>query len=154
MMNTKIYTQVHALAEDLMDAVRKKDKVRFDEYYAELKKVCDDNENSEKDHPVQWETLADFTDDFDLAISLYDKALVKAEAMNSKDFRSSVAFAIATLKVELGETDSAIEYLEKAKISSNKIADQDLKDEINSLLEKLTGTEQLIPNADIWSPKT
>ena len=154
MMNTKIYTQVHALAEDLMDAVRKKDKTRFDEYYAELKKVCDDNEDSEKDHPVQWETLADFTDDFDLAISLYDKALVKAEAMNSKDFRSSVAFAIATLKVELGETDSAIEYLEKAKISSNKIADQDLKDEINSLLEKLTGTEQLIPNADIWSPKT
>ena len=154
MMNTKIYTQVHALAEDLMDAVRKKDKVRFDEYYAELKKVCDDNENSEKDHPVQWETLADFTDDFDLAISLYDKALVKAEAMNSKDFRSSVAFAIATLKVELGETDSAIEYLEKAKISSNKIADQDLKDEINALLEKLTGTEELTPNADIWSPKT
>ena len=154
MMNTKIYTQVHALAEDLMDAVRKKDKVRFDEYYAELKKVCDDNENSEKDHPVQWETLADFTDDFDLAISLYDKALVKAEAMNSKDFRSSVAFAIATLKVELGETDSAIEYLEKAKISSNKIADQDLKDEINTLLEELTDAKKLIPSTDIWPLKT
>ena len=137
-----------------MDAVQKKSQSRFDEYYAELKQVCEDNEDSEKDHPVQWETLADFTDDLALAIELYDKALVKAEAMNSKDFRSSIAFAIATLKVELGETDSAIEYLEKAKISSNKIADQDLKDEITTLLEKLTGTEQLMPNADIWSPKT
>ncbi len=137
MMNTKIYAHVHALAEDLMDAVQKKDQTRFEDCYVELKQVCDDNENSEKDHPVQWETLADFTDDFALAISLYDKALVKAEAINSKDFRSSIGFSIATLKVELGETASAIEYLENAKISCNKIPDKDLKAEIHDLLEKL-----------------
>jgi hypothetical protein len=40
--------------------------------------------------------------------------------------------------VELGEEAKAIEHLEKAKISCNKIADKELKDEIHDLLEKLT----------------
>lgn len=136
-MNTKIYKHVHSLAKDIMQAVHRKNQIRFDECYAELKKVCEDNEGTDKDHPVQWETLADFTDDFDLAISIYEKALVKAEAINSKDFLSSVAFAIASLQVELGDKESAIEHLENAKINSNKIADKDLKVEIDEMLETL-----------------
>jgi predicted negative regulator of RcsB-dependent stress response len=136
-MNTKIYKQVHALAGDLMLAVEHKNQASFDNCYQELKQVCDDNEDTDKDHPVQWETLADFTDDLTLAVTIYDKALVKAEAINSKDFRSSIAFSAASLKVELGEKASAIEYLEKAKISSNKIVDKELKAEIHDLLEEL-----------------
>ena len=136
-MNTKIYKQVHGLAESLMKAVQKKNQTTFDHCYQELKQLCEDNENTDKDHPVQWETLADFTDDYALAITIYDKALVKAEAINSKDFRSSISFAIASLKVELGDKMGAIEHLEKAKISANKISDTDLKAEINDLLSKL-----------------
>ena len=140
-MNTKIYKQVHSLAKDLMQAVHRKNQVRFDECHAELKKVCEENEDTDKDHPVQWETLADFTDELELAISIYEKALSKAVAINSKDFLSSIAFAIASLQVELGDTVSAIEHLENAKINSNKIADKDLKIEIEELLEKLQNAE-------------
>jgi hypothetical protein len=136
-MNTKIYKQVLLLAGELMDAVQKKDQSGFEHCYQELKQVCDDNEDSDKDHPVQWETLADFTDDLALAVTIYDKALLKAEAINSKDFRSSIGFSIASLKVELGDKVSAIEHLEKAKISSNKIVDKGLKAEIHDLLEEL-----------------
>ncbi len=142
-MNTKIYKHVHSLAKDLMQAVHRKNQIRFDECYAELKKVCEDNEGSDKDHPVQWETLADFTDDLELAISIYDKALLKAEAINSKDFLSSIAFAIASLQVELGDKASAIEHLKNAKINSNKIADKDLKAEIDALLEELVGVAEV-----------
>ena len=136
-MNTKIYKRVHTLAKDLMQAVHRKDQKRFDNCYSELKQICDDNKDSDKDHPVQWETLADFTDDYNLAIELYEKALVKAEAINSTDFCSSIGFSIASLKAELGDNASAIEHLQKAKIRSNKIVDKDLKAEINDLLEKL-----------------
>jgi tetratricopeptide (TPR) repeat protein len=136
-MNTKIYKRVHSLAENLMHAAQRKDQTRFDTYYAELKQICDENENSDKDHPVQWETLADFTDDLPLAVSIYEKALLKAEEINSKDFRSSIGYSVATLLVELGNKDSAIEHLEKALISSNKVADKDLKAEIHDLLEEL-----------------
>jgi hypothetical protein len=86
---------------------------------------------------VQWETLADFTDDLALAVTIYEQALVKAEAINSKDFRSSIGFSIAALKVELGDKTGAIEHLEKAKISCNKIVDKELKAEIHDLLEEL-----------------
>ena len=137
-MNTKIYQHVHALAKDLMQAAVRKNQAKFDEYYQELQQVCRDNEDTDKDHPVQWETLADFTDDYALAISIYQKALSKAEAINSKDFLSSIAFAIASLQAEMGDTASAINYLEQAKINSNKIADKDLKAEITELLQELT----------------
>ncbi|MCJ8292984.1 MAG: tetratricopeptide repeat protein [Colwellia sp.] len=136
-MNTKIYKRVLFLTDNLLAAAQQKNQKRFDGFYLELKQLCEDNEKSDKDHPVQWETLADFTDDLDLAVTIYQQALVKAEAINSKDFRSSIGFAIAALKVELGDEAGAIEHLEQAKISCNKIADKELKAEIHDLLEKL-----------------
>jgi hypothetical protein len=136
-MNTKIYKSVLSLTDNLLAAVQQKNQSRFDGYYAELKKLCEENDNTDKDHPVQWETLADFTDDLALAVTIYEQALVKAEAINDKDFRSSISYSIATLKVELGDKDGAIEQLEKAKISCNKIIDKELKAEIHDLLEEL-----------------
>jgi len=136
-MNTKIYKSVLSLTDSLLTAAQEKNQTKFDGYYAELKQLCETHENTDKDHPVQWETLADFTDDLALAVSVYQHALVKAEAINSKDFRSSIAFSIAALKVELGDKTGAIEHLEKAKISCNKIVDKELKAEIHDLLEEL-----------------
>jgi hypothetical protein len=140
-MNTKIYKRVLSLTDDLLSAVQQKNQARFDGYYLELKALCEQHENTDKDHPVQWETLADFTDDLALAVTIYEQALTKAEAINSKDFRSSIGYSIAEMKVELGDEAGAIEHLEKAKISCNKIADKELKAEIHDLLEKLTGEE-------------
>lgn len=136
-MNTKLYKRVLSLTDNLMAAAQEQNQKRFDGYYLELKKLCEENEKTDKDHPVQWETLADFTDDLALAITIYEQALVKAEAINSKDFRSSIGFSIAALKVELGDKTGAIADLEKAKVSSNKIIDKELKAEIHNLLEKL-----------------
>ena len=44
---------------------------------------------------------------------------------------------MATLQIELGQTDAAIENLQTAKISANKIEDKELKAEIDELLESL-----------------
>ncbi|MBD5771342.1 tetratricopeptide repeat protein [Marinomonas colpomeniae] len=136
-MNTKIYKEVLFLAKELMSCAHKKDQVNFDTYYEELKQICDENDGTDKDHPVQWETLADFTDDIELAISIYDTAFKKAEAVNSKDYLSSICFSAALLKIEFGDRAGAIESLEKAKIHSNKIIDKELKAEIHDLLKEL-----------------
>lgn len=141
-MNTKIYKLVLSLTGNLMGAVEEKNQSKFDGYYEELKQLCETNENTDKDHPVQWETLADFTDDLAVAVTIYEKALLKAEEINSKDFRSSIGYSIATLQVELGDKPAAIENLEKAKVSCNKIADKELKAEIHDLLEALKDAEQ------------
>jgi len=136
-MNTKIYKSVLSLTDNLMAAAQQQNQKRFDGYYLTLKQLCEEHDNTDKDHPVQWETLADFTEDLALAVTIYQQALAKAEAINSKDFRSSIGFSIAALKVELGDKTGAIEHLEKAKISCNKIVDKQLKAEIHDLLEEL-----------------
>ncbi|MFT5208395.1 MAG: hypothetical protein ACI9CE_000109 [Flavobacterium sp.] len=137
MMNTKIYKSVHGLAEKLMVAANKDDREAFDLLYAELKAICIDNENTEKDHPVQWETLADFTEELEDAVTGYVKALKKSTDINSKDYMSSIAFSMATLQIELGHTDAAIKNLQDAKVSANKIEDEELKIEIDELLKTL-----------------
>jgi hypothetical protein len=137
MMNTKIYKSVHTLAEQLMKAASKEDREAFDSFYAELKAICVDNEDTDKDHPVQWETLADFTEELEDALAGYAKAMEKSVAINSKDYMSSIAFSMATLQIELGRTDAAVQNLQDAKISANKIEDKDLKIEIDTLLETL-----------------
>ncbi|MBP2281026.1 tetratricopeptide (TPR) repeat protein [Psychrobacter sp. PL15] len=137
MINTKIYKSVYILAEELLEANNRRNQEAFDALYVELQTICSDNENTDKDHPVQWETLADFTEELDEALIIYEKALKKAIAINSKDCMSSIAFSMAVLQVELGQTEAAIENLQNAKISANKIEDKELKNEIHDLLVKL-----------------
>lgn len=137
MMNTKIYKSVHTLAEKLMQVASKDDREAFAILYAELKAICIDNENTDKDHPVQWETLADFTEELEDALVVYAKALEKSKAINSKDHLSSIAFSMAQLQIELGQTDAAIQNLQDAKISANKIEDKAFKIEIDKLLSKM-----------------
>ncbi|ASM49882.1 hypothetical protein PESP_a1823 [Pseudoalteromonas espejiana DSM 9414] len=140
-MNTKVYKAVHDLAEQLMDAANKNDRKRFELLFLKLKTLCEENENTSKDHPVQWETLADFTEELEEAITTYEKALEKSIAINNKDHMSSVAYSMATLQIELGQKDEAIKNLKDAKVSANKISDKELKAEIHDLLESLTEEE-------------
>ena len=137
MINTKIYKAVYGLSEKLLAAANKDDKEAFDRLFAELKAICVDNENTSKDHPEQWETLADFTEELEDAVAAYEKALAKATEINSKDHISSIAFSMATLQLELGYKEAAIENLRKAQVSANKIEDKELKAEISELLVKL-----------------
>ncbi|EAZ98472.1 hypothetical protein [Marinobacter sp. ELB17] len=137
MINTKIHKSVYELAEKLMKAADKDDREAFNSLYTELKAVCTDNENTDKDHPEQWETLADFEEEIEDALSGYEKALGKAIAMDSKDHMSSIAFSMARLQIESGQTDAAIKNLKNAKISAERIDDKEFKVEIDELLEKL-----------------
>jgi len=137
MINTKIYKSIYVLAEKLLEADSKNDQKTFDLLYAQLKDLCIENEKSDKDHPEQWETLADFTEDLEAALVIYEKALKKAIAINSKDHMSSIAFSMAVLQIELGQKDAAINNLQNAKISANKIEDKEFKVEIDELLATL-----------------
>lgn len=137
MINTKIYKAIYTLAEELLEADRRGNQEKFDSLYAELNAICTDNEGTDKDHPEQWETLADFTEDLDAALVIYDKALTKATAINSKDHMSSIAFSMAVLQLEIGEKEAAIQSLQNAKITANKIEDKEFKVEIDEMLTKL-----------------
>ena len=137
MINTKIYKAVYSLAEKLMEAARKNNQAEFDALYAQLKAICTDNDGTDKDHPEQWETLADFTEDLNAALVVYETARGKALAINAKDHLASIGLSMAKLQLELGQKVEAIGSLEDAKISANKIEDKELKAEIDTLLAGL-----------------
>lgn len=137
MINTKIYKAVYSLAEKLMEAARKNDQAEFDSLYAQLKAICTDNDGTDKDHPEQWETLADFTEDLNAALVVYETARGKALAINAKDHLASIGLSMAKLQLELGQKVEAIRSLEDAKISANKIEDKELKAEVDTLLAGL-----------------
>ena len=135
MINTKIYKAVYSLAEKLMEAARKNNQAEFDSLYGQLKTICTENDNTDKDHPEQWETLADFTEDLNAALVVYEAARGKALAINAKDHLACIGLSMA--KLELGQKPAAIQSLEDAKISANKIEDKELKAEIDMLLAGL-----------------
>jgi len=138
MINTKIYKAVYELAEKLMKAAAKDDRATFEALYAELEAICTEHENTEKDHPEQWETLADFTEELEDALPIYQKALDKAVAKQSNDHIASIGFSMAALHVELGDNQTAIERLQQAQVSAQTIEDNELKAEIDDLLATLT----------------
>nr|WP_284047097.1 tetratricopeptide repeat protein [Halomonas llamarensis] len=121
-----------------MKTAAKDDRETFDALYAELRAICIDNENTDKDHPEQWETLADFTEELEGALAGYEKALEKAIAIDSSDHIASIGFSMAMLQAETGQTGAAITSLRQAKTSAQRTEDDDLKADIDELLEKLT----------------
>ena len=137
MINTKIYHSIYVLAEKLLEADSANDKKSFDMLYIQLKELCIENEKGNKDHPEQWETLADFTEDLDEALVVYQKALDKAAAIDSKEHLSSIAFSMAELQNELGQTEAAIKSLQIAKATASKLDDKAFRVEISKMLAEL-----------------
>ena len=137
MINTKIYHSIYVLAEKLLEADSANDKETFDTLYVQLKELCTENEKGNKDHPEQWETLADFTENLDEALIIYQKALDKAAEIQSKEHLSSIAFSMAELQSELGQTEAAIKSLQSAKIRASKLDDKAFRVEISKMLAEL-----------------
>jgi len=128
-MSEKLLKQLETLAKTLMACAERNDEKSFHKAYEELQTLCDQ-------HPESldaWETLADFTEDFELAISLYEGVLEKAEASESRDYVSSVTYSLAQLYYELGNQADAVRYLEKAKGSSKGSPDKQLLSDIAEL---------------------
>ena len=91
-----------------------------------------------KNHPVQWETLADFCDDTEEALPIYEKALGYAEEIKSNDFIASISYAIAIIHQQEGRTVKALRSAKYADESAKKIGDAGLQQDIKKLLNTLT----------------
>jgi len=137
-MNTKIYKKVHTLAIELLKAAENDSADTFNTYYGELKALCEDNEQDDsKNHPVQWETLADFSEDMDLAITLYIKALAYADAIDATDYLASINFALATIYHDREQPELALQHALQGNTHAKNIVDKELQKEIKALLKSM-----------------
>lgn len=137
MLNSEIYQALQSLSEQLMTAASNEEDQKFDQLYNELKKICTDNQDSDNDHPEQWETLADFTEELEEALAIYQKAKVMADAIPSPAHQASIGLSMANVNVELGNTDAAKPLLDEALLAVAQTDDVELKEEIEELLADL-----------------
>jgi hypothetical protein len=143
-MNTKLYKQVFNLAGELLDAAENDQYAVFEQLYASLKQLCEQYEHDENNHPVLWETLADFTGDSELALSLYQKALDFALAQQATDYIASISYAMAILLQEDEELQGqqepglCLDLAKQAESYAAKADDNELQTEIKQLLSDLS----------------
>ncbi len=92
-MKAPLFNEILKISQDLADASAKDDEKSRTEHYQALIKLCANNEDSPKDHPLQWEALADFTNDSDQALDIYHPniKLITKEKRESKPHRMRAA---------------------------------------------------------------
>ena len=110
----------------------------FYQFYGELKSLCSDNqEDAHKNHPEQWETLADFTDELEDAIAYYKVALALAVEMKESEFIASINYAMAVMYNDAGYHQDALDCAQHAKQNMKRVHDKVLLEEIDDLLAQL-----------------
>lgn len=136
-MSSVIFKEVESLAEQLMDAAEANNETKFYELYDQLEQLCEKHRGSKKDHPVLWETLADFTEENEKSIETYEYAYGLAQALKDNEYKASIMFSMAQRLVEEGEKDRVKEAIDKATKFASFTEDQELIDEIKLLADQL-----------------
>jgi len=136
-MKAPLYDEILDICQQIANAsAEDNDEVRNDAC-KNLQKLCATNQDTPKDHPLQWEALADFTEDGDLAMDIYEIALSSADKLELPTFTASIYLAMAQRQQEFENTDKAVEYAKQAEIASENIDSDELIQEIKAFLADL-----------------
>jgi hypothetical protein len=136
-MKAPLYDEILNICQQIASASTQENDEDRTNYCKDLQKLCATNQDTPKDHPLQWEALGDFTEDGDLAMDIYEIALSCADKLKLPTFTASVYLAMAQRQQEFKDIDKAIEYAEQAKIASQSIESEELKQEIQTFLTHL-----------------
>ena len=133
-MDSDIYDKARDLACSLVNASGAEDTKEYWRLYHELEELCTSNENSGRNHPFQWETLADFTTDDVASIRIYEKAFTLAKKLELEEYMSSVKLALAERYRGLNLSELAYSSAEEANEYAKSSSDLELRKEISEFL--------------------
>ena len=105
--------------------------------YNELRSEVERHEGKSTDHPMHWETLADFTPNIYQCLSIYKNAVHAAEARGFDDRAASIYFQLANTYYELDDKQAAESYARTASALASKVANFALRDRVCGLLLRL-----------------
>ena len=136
-MKAPLYNDILSICQEISNASNNNnDELRL----ASCKKLqilCATSQGTPKDHPLQWEALADFTEDGEQAMDIYEVALATAEKLTLPTFTASAYLAMAQRQLEFEEKDKALVFANKANDAAQNIESEELKSEIAELLAQL-----------------
>ena len=134
-MSKAIFDQVESFAQDMMAAAEADNEAQFYSLYEQLEALCNEYKGSKKDHPVLWETLADFSEDNDKAIIAYGEAYKLADQLKDNEYKASIQYSLAQRYLEEDRKSEARGALEKAAKFASFTEDEELQREIQLLAE-------------------
>lgn len=137
-MKAPLYNEILVICQNIANASEKDDNNARQSACGDLQRLCATNQGSPKDHPLQWEALADFTDDGDQAMDIYQVALALAEKLKLETFITSVYLSMAQRQQEFEESSKALEYATLANTAAQNISSEELKQEVQEFLSTLT----------------
>jgi hypothetical protein len=137
-MKAPLYNDILAICQEIANASNTdNDELRLASC-KKLQVLCATNQDSPKDHPLQWEALADFTEDGEQAMDIYEVALATAEKLALPIFTASAYLAMAQRQVEFEEKEQALVFATKANEAAQTVDSEELKAEITELLAQLS----------------
>lgn len=129
-----IYFRVLDLATSLVNSSESFDRKTHWSQYNDLREICETETALGRAHPFLFETLADFTDDHQIAIGLYRKGLEVATEPEAVAYRASIQFAMAERYKDMGDAQLAYEYALRANEAAKALDDLELRKEISEFL--------------------
>jgi hypothetical protein len=136
-MNPPLYNEVLQLSQDFVNASEIGDTKAEWNAYQKLKMLCETNENTDNNHPIQWEALADFTTNTEQAIVIYKNALNYAEQLNLGEYTASICLALAERYIESGNHQQARSQAIRANNSVSGSKNTELRKEISGFLQSI-----------------
>ena len=137
-MKAPLFDDILNISQDIAKASGNNDDTAREKHYQALIKLCATNENTPRDHPLQWEALADFTNDADQAMDIYQKGLDCAAKLQLDNASASIYLAMALRHQEMAEAENAKEMITKANDLIENITIDELKEEIIQVFNELS----------------
>lgn len=139
-MIAPLYDAVHELALDIANASASEDDQAGSDAYDALKELCQNQEGSELDHPLQWEALGDFSESHKKALQAYQKGLSCSSKLDLPEYSASIKFAMAESYFEQENLSKAQQLASEASAETASIDDKELKVAINEFLNEVSHT--------------
>ncbi|MCU4676124.1 hypothetical protein N7931_10835 [Catenovulum sp. 2E275] len=134
MVDQSIYNSVLDLACELVNSSSAELTQNYWHAYQKLNELCELHKGTSKDHPLQWEALADYTRNIEQALNIYLIAIEVATNLNLSEYVASSQFAVAERFLEAGNKSEAITWASRADENARTCSNLELRKEISEFL--------------------
>jgi tetratricopeptide (TPR) repeat protein len=139
-MTAPLYDAVHVLALDMTNASASENDQAGSVAYEALKELCQSQEGSELDHPLQWEALGDFSESHEEALQAYRKGFSCSSKLDLPEYSASIKFAMAEIYFEQKNLQKAQRLASEASNEAASTNDNELKLAISEFLNEVSHT--------------
>ncbi|WP_448566609.1 hypothetical protein [Thalassotalea ganghwensis] len=135
-MKAPLFDDIITICQAIAEASSQEDEQAREQHYQALIRLCSTHDNSPRNHPLQWQALADFTLDGDQAIDIYKNALAYAEKMNLVNSQASIYLSMAMRFQEMDNLSEAKQHATLAFELSDQIDNEELIADIKAFYQQ------------------